>query len=299
MQLTSLKQNPIYQAEAPVQGIVSDLHQIVELDQEVERRQRQARQVMVWCIGGAIALLFFSVLLGSLNLFLAPLLFAGGMLLVGGAIVAGIIRSRYVSINIPNYRYELLPQLLQMLVRDMDNQAPVKTQVVLSPPKQPDKCVHQGPHPHRPNWEQKRFADLWLTLEGQFLDHTQFQVQCTELWVQSSGWKRGRSGKMKHKSKTKPKGFDLFLALRVSRKKYGALPVLSADAQSAVQLPPSCTLKSLQVNDNQLSMRVRVQSLVQTATQVNDLYQAITSMFLSAYQILNLARELSKPNVGA
>lgn len=292
--LIGLKETPVYQAEASVQRIVSDLKRIVTLDQEIENKQRKATQWLVGCILGAIAVFIAIIAASGLSSAITVALVIVLLLLISGVIVASRKRSQYVAINIPNYRYQLLPKLLTMLVRDMDKQAPVSTHLVLSPPLQIQKCTFTGPHPNRSGWNLQRYDDQWLTLEGALLDRSRFQLLCTESWVTVAGWKRGRSGKRKYKTKSKPKGFDLALSLRVPRKKYGALPVLTPEAQGAIQLPQNCTLKRLEVEDSSLYLRVKMLPPPENPeVQVEQLYQAITLMFLSLYHILNLAKVLS------
>lgn len=292
--LAGLKATPIYQAEAPVQQIVNQLKRVVEMDQMIEAKQKKMTQWIIGCVLGAIAVFIMLIMASELGGSVTALLAIALLGLIVGIVVASIKRSQYVAINIPNYRYQLLPKLLAMLARDMDRQAPVSTHLILSPPLQAQKCRFKGPHPRRPNWTLQRYEDQWLTLTGELLDRTQFQLLSSELWVTAAGWKRGRSGKSKYKTKSKPKGFELALSLRVPRKKYGALPVLSSEARNAVQLPPNCTLKRLEVDDNTLYLRVKMLPPPETPDrQVEQLYQSITLMFLSLYHILNLAKVLS------
>lgn len=292
--LTGLKATPIYQAEAPVQQIVAELKRVVEMDQVIETKQKKMTQWIIGCVLGAIAVFVMLIMASGLSGGVMALLAIALLGLIVGIIVASIKRGQYVAINIPNYRYQLLPILLSMLARDMDQQSPISTHMVLSPPLQAQKCSFKGPHPHRANWTLQLYEDQWLTLQGELLDRTQFQLLATELWVTAAGWKRGSSGKSKYKTKSKPKGFELALSLRVPRKKYGALPVLTSEAWNAVQLPQNCTLKRLEVDDNKLYLRVKMLAPPDIPDiQVERLYQTITMMFLSIYHILNLAKALS------
>jgi hypothetical protein len=292
--LVGLRETPVYQAEASVQHIVSDLKRVVALDQTIEQKQREMTQWMIGCILGAIAVFIALIVASGLSSAMTIALVIVLIGLIGGIIVTSRKRGQFVAINIPNYRYQLLPKLLTMLVRDMDKQAPVSTHLVLNPPLRIQKCTFDGPHPHRSGWNLKRYDDQWLTLEGELLDRTRFQLLCTESWVTAAGWKRGRSGKRKYKTKSKSKGFELALALRVPRKKYGALPVLTPAAREAIQLPKTCSLKRLEVEDNSLYLRVKMLPPPENPdVQVEQLYQAITLMFLSLYHILNLAKVLS------
>lgn len=291
--LTQLKQSLLYQTTAPIPQVVTDLKQVMAFDQQIEQTQRRWTMAMTACIVGALGVFILGMILVD-NSAIAPLLFILLVPLILGAIITGWQRSKYVNINIPNYRYRVVPKLLAMMMRDMEKPGTVRIHLGLSPPIRSEKCTFSGPHPQRQGWKLERFQDVWLTLEGQFLDNTRFGLTCTDVWVRQSGWKRGRSGKNKHKTKTKPKGFLLELTLTAPRKKYGALPVLSQEATGAVQLPPNCTLKGLKVTDNRLSLEVKAALFATDAAVLSEeLYKITTMMFLSLYQVLNLARVLS------
>lgn len=297
--LTQFKQTLTYQTTAPISHIVTDLKQVVAFDQQIEKTQRQWTIAMVICIVGMFVSFILGIILASNSAIASPF-FILLVPLVIGAIITGRQRSKYVGLNIPNYRYQVLPKLLAMVMRDMEKPGTVRTHLVLSPPIRPDKCTFSGAHPRRQGWKLERFQDTWLTLEGQFLNNARFLLAGTEVWVRQSGWKRGRSGKSKHKTKTKPKGFLLELTVTAPRKKYGALPVLAPDAAGAVQLPENCTLKDLKVSDNRLSLEVKAAlTATDPAVVSQELYKIITLMFLSLYQVLNLARVLSDDKADA
>ncbi|MEM6452728.1 MAG: hypothetical protein AAF703_20725 [Cyanobacteria bacterium P01_D01_bin.105] len=207
------------------------------------------------------------------------------------AMVTGVLGGRWNQFAVPDLRYTLPMQLVDMLERDMAKNTAFATRIDFSAPTKKKKQVAKGPWPARSGWTQASFEDPWLRLSGQFLDNTRFALTLTELTVVRSGWKRSRSGKRKHKTKTKPKGMEAQLLLKFSRKRYGAVTALQPDLAGAVNLPQQVSLKKIKVNDHQLLLRAKV---APNSLDADGLYQLFTQMLLSAYQVLNLSKELSK-----
>lgn len=283
--LNQLSQTLTYRATAAVPTILSDLEAIAELDKTIEAKQKRFTIILV----AAIVIIFISfflmaIAIGFFTLFIGIIL----------AVFAGIMVQRYSGKNIPNYRYRLLQKILGMLERDMEADGTLQVDLVLSPPKDARKKVQTTPHPHRRGWKIDHYRDPWLRVQGTFLDGTEFVLDSTELYITQYGWKRSRSGKSKYKSKSKPKGFELGLVLDCSKRKYRALSVLRQDAEGAVQLPQSVRLKRLKTDEDRLYVMAKTPPWGDTEGGINSLYQTVTMMFLSLYQVLNLARKLSK-----
>ncbi|MBD0336778.1 MAG: hypothetical protein ICV62_14915 [Cyanobacteria bacterium Co-bin13] len=278
--IKTLRQQPVYQASTPAAALLDELNSLTLVDAEVEQKLKTAN-ILLW---SGIAVAFVSVFLFAVVIGFIMLPVGLGL-----AIWGGISRQRLVKINIPNYRYELLIQVLQMLLRDMDPDQPVDVKLGLTPAERPEKKIDTIPHPSRARWNIDRYVDPWLELSSELLDGTRFTLSATELFQSHHGWKRSRSGKQKHKRKPKPKGQVLNLQLAFSRRKYSAVTQLS-DLQTAIQLPATARLKALENRDNKIMLEVK-----SAPPPVADgLYETISLMFLSVYQILNLSRELSK-----
>ncbi len=175
----------------------------------------------------------------------------------------------------------------------MDAQTPLNVNLVLSSPIDATKKIQTTPHPHRHGWKIDHHRDPWLTIEGVFLDGTRFHLAATALHITQYGWKRGRSGKSKFKKKSKEKGQELEVTLKCSRRKYGALSVLKQDAMGAIRLPESARLRRFKASDHDLYLQIKTPAWI-GSDQAQQLHHAITMMFLSLYQILNLAKLLSK-----
>lgn len=273
-----------YTITAPVSEILADLQTLGEFDRLAEKKHKQFTTILVVSIiGSFISFFLFAIAVGFATLPICLIL----------AIYSGIMVNRYNRRNIPNYRYEVLQKLLPTLCQDMDAQVPLNVHLALSSPTEATKKIQTTPHPHRHGWKIDHFRDPWLTVQGVFLDGTRFNLAATALHITQYGWKRGRSGKSKFKKKSKEKGQELEMTLTCSRRKYGALSVLKQDAIGAIRLPEAARLRRFKVSDNDLYLKIKTPAWI-GSDQSQQLHQAITMMFLSLYQILNLARLLSK-----
>lgn len=273
-----------YQTTASVSSIREDLTAIIAFDRQAEARQKRFNIILICSIiGGFVSCFLIAFVIGIVTLIGC----------VGVAIYAGIMLNKYKRRNLANYRYEVLQKILTMLDRDMERDAPVELTLVLSPPTDKTKKTQTTPHPHRSGWKIDHFRDRWLMIDGYFLDETQFTLIATELHITQYGWKRSRSGKSKYKTKSKPKAHELELTLTCPRRRYGAMTVLHQDARDAIQLPPSVRLTRFKLSDHRLMLATKTPPW--TSSQEEDaLYQTIAMMFLSLYQVLNLARLLTQ-----
>jgi hypothetical protein len=282
VELSSLRKNLIYQNTAAIAQVVNDLDEIAALDLVAEKQQARYRNLLI-CFGIAA---FVSVFIPGAGIILCPIL----------AIVAaifGILMARKGRLNVANYRYGVAKKVLEMLARDVNETEPISFTLVLSKPTQKEKQTHTAPHPYRPNWKIDFFQDTWLQVQSRFLDGNKFLLTATEVAQTQYGWKRSSSGKSKYKSKTKSKRLELNLEMDYSAKRYGAVPILRDEAKGAVQLPPEVVLKRLDIDEKDIHLRVKMPPWTQPE-QIEHFYQAIAMMFLSVYQVLNLARVISK-----
>ncbi|WP_193911570.1 hypothetical protein [Vasconcelosia minhoensis] len=296
-----------YQVTATAPQLIADMQEIAEQDSHAERRQGKFISIAV--IFGIAT--FGSLFLGGTAL--GPYLIVFGLIVT---IITGALASSWGRRNIANHRYELAQSLAEMVARDMAPQAMLQMSLDCNRSIQSAKRIDRIPHPRRKGWKIDRYRDPWLQLRGKFLDSTQFDLGLTTLAVSKHGWSRSRSGKSKHKRKNQLKGFEVYLMLTFPRKQYGAITALQSELEAAVKLPEAAQLKQLKVSERQLGMKVKVSgqwpALRKTRSasrarlrpdgqdpiDANALYQLVTQMFLSAYQILNLSRALSQPTAG-
>lgn len=279
--LQDFRKTLTYTATASAEQISQDLNQITELDQEAERKKQK-----------------FSLLTGiaALGAFVSLFLIAGfpqaGILFLLGfsiaAIVSGILLNKYGRLDVPNYRYELPLKVVSMLNRDIEENTTIHINLIFTPPTQTNKQVSTGDHPYRQGWKVQLFKDSWCSIKGGFSDKNQFQLILSDFYRIASG----RNSRGKYKSKTKPKGTEFFLKLNYNQQRYGAIQVLKEDAKAAIKLPEGVIPKGLTITKKAIQLKVNVSPEISNNPEV--LYQTISMMFLSLYQILNLARMLSK-----
>ncbi|GAB4232220.1 MAG: hypothetical protein Kow00121_60360 [Elainellaceae cyanobacterium] len=278
-------QHLTYTITAPIPQILTDLTTIADFDQIAEAKQKRFNTILVISLIGCFVSLFLLAFgIGIVTLIVCAI----------AAIFAGMMLNKYRRRNLANYRYEVLRKVLALLTRDIEPNAAVNLTLVLSPPIDANKKTHTGPHPRRSGWKIDYFRDSWLNISGYFLDGTHFSLAATELHITQYGWKRSRSGKSKFKKKSKPKAQELELTMTCPRRKYGAISVLQQDAIHAIQLPDAVRLMRFKSSDRRLSLTAKTPAWVTATPEDDPLYQTITLMFLSLYQILNLARVLSK-----
>ncbi|ABA21148.1 conserved hypothetical protein [Trichormus variabilis ATCC 29413] len=298
IELSNLRKDLLYTAQSPLANILDDLQQIAEIDQLSEMKQKEYGKKALFYFLGILTscTLLFILLVASNNHPIFSLsmigLFLVTLALIIACISALVKRSRYKKTNISNHRYDLTKQILQMLARDMDKASTFDLKLSFQPIEIDNNKIGTNPHPYKSGWKVDNYRHEWLHLQGQFLDKTRFNLSLTQLSKKEHGWKRGSSGKQKYKTKTKAIGLDVDLKLSYPQSRYGAIKVLQTEINSAVKLPQSSTLRLLKVTDKAINISARIAP--QFLESQNALYETIAAIFLSCYQILNLAKLLSK-----
>lgn len=282
-ELKSFSKTLMYKGSLSAVQLQANLKQIAAQDKQAEKKKNI--YIAIACIAGFAAFFSFIWVAETSASGIIP------VVLIIIAVVSGVLGSRWSRLDVPDLRYGLPGRLVEMLGRDMAKGSAFDARIDFSQPTQKKKQVAKGPWPGRSGWKQESFEDPWMWLSGRFLDNTVFALTLTELTVVRSGWKRGRSGKRKHKRKTKPKGMEAKLLLKFPRKRYGAVTILESSLEEAVNLPEGVSLKKIKVNDHQLLIQAKV---APNRLTTDGFYQLFTQMLLSAYQVLNLSKELSK-----
>ncbi len=277
--LRSFSKTLLYQASPSALQLQDNLKLIAQQDKQAEQKKKRYLTVAI-----AAIVLIFGIL------FLLPGLAVLAVVFVAVAIAAFALYARWSRIDLADVRYILPQRLAEMLSRDMAKDNSFEAYIDFSVPTLKQKQTAKRAYAARSGWTEVLFEDPWLRLSGRFLDDTEFALTLNELTVVRSGYKWS-NGKRKYKSKSKPKGTEVQLLLHFPRKKYGAMSLLQPDLPQAVNLPPDVEIKRLKTNDHQLLLKVKVPSHRQSS---DDLYQLVTQMLLSAYQGLNLSKELSK-----
>lgn len=290
--LENLRKSFVYSVTGTSQKIERDLNEIKNINQVIGER-RAGLMKIGWKY---IKILLGLVVVSIIMIFIVPEVTVLIWLII--PIVFAIAIFNYIQswrqgrFSIAAYRYELPQKILEILSRDMDENAPISLKLDFSHPTHNNKIVAKIPHPQRSGWELKKFQDSWLQASGQLLDKTEFKLTIAEVNHIMSGWKRSRRGKLKYKSKTKAKGVDINLELKYSARKYAGIKLLQDEVQTAIQLPDLAVLNGIKINDKNLELSVTASPTI--ATNSVGLFEVTTMMFLSCYQILNLARTIAK-----
>jgi hypothetical protein len=296
--LQKLQKHLTYERTATIPEIVADFNQIVEIDKLSELKQKEyGTKALYYFLGLAVSIVLIFVIRSvasddSYLRLVIPLLLVAIIGFIIAWIYALFLLGKYRKLNVSNYRYELTKQVLQMLTRDIDNTSNIDLQLSFKAIPAKENKKDTIAHPHKSGWKIDNYQDEWLKIQGQFLDKTRFGLTAIGLSKTEYGWKRGRSGKSKYKSKTKNLGLEVILRLTYPLKRYGAVKVLQNEAMGAIQLPTFCQIRGLKITDKSINLAVRISPDMSEKNQ--GIYQTITMMFLSLYQVLNLAKILSK-----
>ncbi len=284
----------IYENRATIANVLAYIGELQQLDKVSEKRAKR------WgCAAlSAIPLAIFGVFIGAITsgrdvpVFMFGIWGVAAVLLIVGLIL-WLSNRRY---NLEDRRYLLTGKVLELLAKDSAADALVDVKMDLRKPGHASKFTRQG---KVRDWKVKYFEDTWLQLRGRLLDGTSYQLIVLEKFQARSKWTRSRSGKSKHKSKTKS-ATDVALRLKPKTNKYAQLTTLSHDAAAAVQLPPWVTLKALQVSDGTLLLKAGTKlpwdipsEKMKLQGQGNGV-DMIAMMFVSLYQVLNLSRIITK-----
>lgn len=287
LNLETFRKNLTYTTVSAIPAIRQDLQQLQALDQKIEAQKAQYEKLLFVAIGVMVVAIILTAL--SLVVLGVPLL----LLAIPAIVTLLVLINRVGRLNLENARYELARTLLTMVERDLPAGQPLHLTIDFAPATDQRKKQETIAHPLRSGWKIDRFVDSWFNLQGRFADGTKFALEIRTLNQTAYGWKRGRSGKNKYKTKTKAKGIEVSLWLKFSTRKYGAIKLLRSDAFKAVKVPGGVTVKQFQLADQELVLLTKAPP--DTSPNLQLVYRTVTMMFLSLYQILNLARTLSKP----
>ncbi|MEG3840799.1 hypothetical protein [Microcoleus sp. herbarium14] len=285
--LTTFAKNLTYQADTSVSQIFKDLKELAEIKQLAEQKVAYFSTLAGWSWVG-IVLIIIGLFFASSNALTNWIGF--GYFLLAILIVPAIFCSSkwgyYGKLKMRDYRYELPKKILSMVNRDRTPNSNVEILIYFTPAGEMGKKIQTLPHPRKRGWKVDCFEDQWLTLEGEFIDRSNFSLTVTELNRKAYG----QNANGKSKSKHKPKGTEINLKLSFPSKKYGSIHVIQKAAPEAVKLPVGAKLKRMKVTPKAIDLTVNTPRILNQ----EEMYQTITMMFLSLYQVLNFAKILSR-----
>jgi hypothetical protein len=287
--LEQFKKTLLYEVRAPATDVFADLDSLREVDKHNEGIAK--RFLQAGCVTLLLGIVCFVV---GVVTELPPLFAVAGLAIVAG-IVSFVVRRRYSRLDTEDRRYQLVEKVVRLLSADLHPEQELGLRLDLSKPKQKHKLQGEG---EVGQWKVEYYEDPWLELKTRLLDGTACQLRLTEHFQYRHRWARSSSGKRKHKSKTKSATRAL-LELKVKEHKFPGLSQLAGTAQQAVQLPPAVALKSLRVEPPHLAMQVATKEEWGVGTPEKPLQPPVTEgseivalMFMSLYQVLNLARKM-------
>jgi hypothetical protein len=295
IELPEFRKSLTYATQAPITNVITELQEIVEIDHLAEVKQKEHGKKALYYFLSAIASIVLIIILVNINIdsgLMVILLFLIIICLIIACIYELVMRGKFKKLNIDNYRYGAIKNIVQMLARDMDEAAVIELQLSFQTIDKKENKTNTIPHPHKQGWKIDSYQYEWLKMKGQFLDKTRFELNATGISKKQYGWKRGSSGKNKYKSKTKSGGLDINLHLIYPQRRYGAVKVLRNEVVDAIKLPELSELRGLKVTEKAIILTVRIAA--QVAENQENIYQTMAAMFLSIYQVLNLAKMLSK-----
>ncbi|MEG3956626.1 hypothetical protein [Microcoleus sp. herbarium2] len=277
-----------YQANTSVRQIFKDLKEIAEIKQLAEQKVAYFSKLAGWSWLGIVLIIIIGLFFPSLNTWtsLRGLGFFLLAVLIVPAIFCSVKWNYYHKLKLRDDRYELSKKIVSMVNRDRTPKSNVKILIHFTPAGKMGKKIQTLPHPSKRGWKLDIFEDQWLTLEGNFLDSTNFFLTVTDL----NRTAYGTNARGKWKSKNKPKGTEINLKLSFPSKKYGCIHVIQKAAPEAVKLPGLVNLKRMKVTPKAIDLTVNTPYF----SNYPEMYQTITMMFLSLYQVLNFAKLLSK-----
>lgn len=286
--LTTFVKDLTYQADASVEQILKDLKGVdEEIKPFAEQKIAYFNTLGVWSLVGLlliIILMMISFMIESIFLVLWTFILFG---LLGFSLVfCSDKRIYYAQLKLSEERYKLVNKVMSMVNRDLAPNSKLKILIRFTRASEIGKKIKTLPHSYKRGWKVDTFENIWLRIQGEFIDSTNFLLTATEFNRKAYG----QNANNKLKTKDKPMVTKIHLKLNFPSKKYGCMNFLREATQSAVKLPEGAKLKRLKVTPKAIDLTVQLYGNY----GIKYLYKTITMMFLSLYQVLNFAKILSR-----
>lgn len=264
LDVNRLRQERLYETRAPLETVPADLASIGSLAAGLRATRKRFQ------LAGAGTLL------------------AGGIAMtasvaVGLALIALSIclfwrvkaYPKAIANNLP--RCELVKSVTAMLSHDADAKAHAAIRLAFAPKQE---LLSESKLANRRNGKEKLYKASWFSVETSLHDSTIFTETIDDL-VRQRSFTNPR-GKSKTKTRTRS-----LVGMRFSypSKIYGDLTPMAEKMQKEIQLPPSASVRALEVTGRV----VKVKALV---TESADLARTSSMLALGVYRMLNLAREV-------
>lgn len=275
-----------YAAQGSPMQILADLGQLGALDKSSEKLQKK----WGWLSGGGC---FVGIVALVFVVMVPPLLV---LCVLGTALFGfGIWRyGKYKKTNLEDRRYQLAARVVRLLSADMDPATPMKLSLALGAIDRKECAIGEN---QVMGWNVTYYRDPWLSVAGRLADGSSFKLDKTQLLQIRKKRKVNYRGKVKHKRKDKH-GVLCTLTMKYKESRYPGMAQLAPTAVQAVQLPHEAQLKGLVPQPGSLTMKVASKVPWQVPAPGTQNYQVLNAvdlvamMFLSIYQVLNLAKRV-------
>ena len=291
--ITEFEKNYVYERTATIPEVTADLQTIAQFDAHHEQLKKKWGFAIAGSVLFGIASFFGLAISKQLDRNTVLAVIWLGLCFCGFVFCIMQYRKHSRS-DLANRRYELLEEVLRLLLRDSSEKETVAVRLDLQRPDHTTKRTGEG---KVGPWSVKYYADPWLDLSGRLLDGTSFRLEGLEKYQARRKTYRSTSGKTKSKSKSK-NALQVTLSLKPSAKQYVTPDAIAAKLESTVQLPGWSARKSVGLHKDRLQLTAQTTAEWHgkpLPPQPDDTTYAsgphlVAMMFLSLYQALNESR---------
>jgi hypothetical protein len=264
LDVNRLRQERLYEARAPLDTLSADLASIENLAAGLRASRKRLQ------LAGAGMLLA-----GLIGL---AVFFPVGIALFAVAVYLFFRVKAYPKAIANNARRcELGKSVTAMLAHDADARSPAAIRLAFDPQRE---LLAESQLARRRNGKEKLFKASWFSVETSLHDGTTFTATVDDL-VRQRSFTNPRG-----KSKTKTRTRSLVgMRFAYPSKLYGDLTSLAEMMQKEIQLPPSASVRGLEVTG-------RVVKVKAVVTQSEELARATSMLALGVYRVMNLSREV-------
>lgn len=263
-----LEKTGIYESNAPLPGLVSDLEEIGKVVEGAAAAKKSRTKMGCFTVLGGLA----GVLVG---LAFTPLLVISGLVAIGGFVWWIVSMTTGRKLTAHRGRLDIAKERITALQHDSSAKAPFSFRLALaSNPIQ----TSQEPWHGRKNGNQQFFEETWFSLEGPLLDGTVLSDEIKDLT------RKRTYSNPRGKRKTKNRLTHL-VSVRFSypQELYGDARPAGQALENQLKVGPSSALRSVRVTEKAVVLKALVTAEKEIGTTVG-------MLSLGGYRILNLAR---------
>ncbi|MCP3143089.1 hypothetical protein [Pyxidicoccus xibeiensis] len=284
-----------YRSTAPVAEVMADLDRLRHLDTEAKKARAAWKDRSFTLAFAGPGLLVVSLVLYVSK----PGIVAGTGLTLGGVLIFGLFLSlfrvlRLKMVDLEERRYALALRVLQRLSEDIGPDEPVTLELDLHLTMDARNRTARGTSGA---WKTEHFVNRWLSFQARLRDGTHLRLGMEQRAQHRVRERRNPRGRLKIKRKNKGTAL-IDVQLRVKPERHPGLARLGQDARKVVKLPPGVALARLEVTDDRLSLRSRMEDGWEAKPRMRnaslDAPRTVVMMLLSLYQVLNYSTALRK-----